>query len=165
MPASQTRRGLSPGAGARAVRSERRGRRDWRRERGGSSGWRSPARTLVRASRPTARLTHEEIETGRGEVTPCGSDGTPRRRALASAVRGGGAEDWEARRWGHAERVQVEERVSGRKKAKTSEAPGELGVEVSAKGHRIAHSSPPTFCGSLAHHLYCPGEKLQGLLW
>lgn len=81
---------------------------------------------------------------------------------MPQPCRGGGAEDWRARRWGHAERVQVEERVSGRKKAKASEAPGELGVEVSAKGHRIAHSSPPTFCGKSGPSSRLPRREAPG---
>lgn len=61
----------------------------------------------------------------------------------------------------------MEERAAGREKAETSEAPVELGVEVSAPSHQGSLGLPtqarPLSLRVCLSSFYCPGEKLQGL--
>lgn len=143
-PAPQTRLGLSPGVSAPAARSPRRGR-----PAGGGGGAAARAgspepRTLARASRAQRRLTREEAETRRGEVTPCRPGGM-RRRVFATALPGAaGRKAGRARRrvGGRGEPGRVQERAARGAKAEESAAPAALGGEVSADGPRGLSACP-----------------------
>lgn len=100
----------------------------------------------MRASPAQRLLTHEEIETRRGEVTPCRSGGM-RRRVLATALPGAaGRKAGRAPSGGRAEPGGVEERAARSEEAEESAASAAVGVEVSAEGPRGPLELPTQAC-------------------